>query len=1043
MMPTDRVGVLQSSAAVSLSVICRVRATHRRQQAGAFHAPYASTLILLVAIGLGTSSASAGTPTAAEPARPAAETIGPQVQAQVEADWIEQDRQFAARKAPVAKEPSPAPAAAVTTQQDAAGGCDGIKTGRWGFHTASGEQDPWWQVDLGGLHRLDRVVIYNRCDTKRSPKFRILVADDPKAGAFRPVYEHAGTPFGGVEGKPLVVDLKGKDVRARVVRVFVQGRCSFALDEIEVYAVDDPQKNIALGKPADQKSVGRYSYAPATKKAVAAVMLKSPGGVPSTAQFHQAHAGTTGPGVQPSAATFPPAHIREVVARGQKLLARLGPVADRRRLGPLGEELGRVSRRLEEMEKAGEATPDARRGLYFDARRVVRAIAWCNPLLEIPSLLFVKRHDAVGVYHMCDQFYGCNAKPGGGLFVLQDPFGANPRLIDLLAESVVQQGRLAGQKLAGGSFLSPDVSFDGRTILFAYTQAKAYEVTGGKGGYLWSPEYSYHIFKVNADGTGLVQLTDGEADDFDPCWLPNGRIAFISERRGGYLRCGRHCPTYTLFGMAADGSDIICLSFHETHEWQPSVSNEGMLIYTRWDYVDRDTNVAHHMWTCFPDGRDPRSFHGNYPLLRESRPWMEMDIRAIPGSHRFVATTGAHHGHAFGSLVLIDPRLPDDRATSQLTRLTPEVPFPESEGGKGTIRQHMVYGTPWPLSEDDYLCAYDPKANNHGLYWIDRFGNKELIYRDPEIAAISPMPLGPRPRPPILPDRTTQTLASRAAGGADVPATIAVMNVYESDFEWPKGTKITALRIIQALPKSTAPPNKPRIGVASMTNARVVLGTVPVEADGSAYFEAPVGKAIYFQALDERGMAVQSMRSATYVHPGEQLSCQGCHEGKHQPPASGAAIPLALRRGPSPVPPDGDGSAPFNYVRLVQPVLDRNCVECHRQKKALDLTGVIEGKDGFSRSYTNLAKNYGFYYHVGNGSIKDPVHGGSRTVAGQFGARAAKLLGYLDEKHHGVKLSPEDFHRLVLWLDCTSEFYGSYENTEAQARGEIVLPTLE
>ena len=105
-----------------------------------------------------------------------------------------------------------------------------------------------------------------------------------------------------------------------------------------------------------------------------------------------------------------------------------------------------------------------------------------------------------------------------------------------------------------------------------------------------------------------------------------------------------------------------------------------MLVYTRWDYVDRDTNIAHHIWTCFPDGRDPRSFHGNYPERRESRPWMEMDIRAIPGSHKFVATAGAHHGHAFGSLVLIDPRRADDGAMSQLERLTPEVPFPEAEG---------------------------------------------------------------------------------------------------------------------------------------------------------------------------------------------------------------------------------------------------------------------------------------------------------------------------------------------------------------------------
>ncbi len=660
--------------------------------------------------------------------------------------------------------------------------------------------------------------------------------------------------------------------------------------------------------------------------------------------------------------------------------------------------------------------------------------AFNKPLLaDIDRLLFIKRHDSVGVFHMCDQYYGCNAKPGGGLFVLENPFGPNPTLTNLLENSVVENGRLKGQKLEGGAFLSPEVSYDGRTILFAYTQAKAYEKHRGKEAYEWGPEISYHIFKVNADGTALVQLTDGDADDFDPCFLPNGRIVFVSLRRGGYLRCGRHCPVYTMHSMEPDGSNIVCISFHETHEWQPSVNHDGMLVYTRWDYVDRDTNIAHHIWTCYPDGRDPRSFHGNYPTRREGRPWMEMSIRAIPGSHKYVAATGAHHGNAFGSLVLIDPRIEDDNAMSQLTRLTPDVPFPEAEGRP--VRNYMCYGTPWPLSEDDYLCVYDAKAKNRGIYWIDGHGAKELIYRDPEISCLSPMPLRPRPVPPVIPDRTMQL------SDKDRPATVGVMNVYDSDFAWPEGTEIKELRVIQLLPKSTPPPNEPRVGVANQTNARAVLGTVPVEPDGSAYFEAPAEMPIYFQALDADGLAVQSMRSATYLHPGENLTCQGCHEPKHRPPKVPETLPLAMQRAASQIQGDVDGSNPFNYPRLVQPVLDRHCVDCHREKEALDLTGVVEGR--FTRSYNNLAGKYGFYFHVGNGSINEGVHGGSRTIAGRFGARASRLLKYLGEAHYGVKLPPEDFHRLTLWLDCNSEFLGAYENAAAQQRGEVVMPSLQ
>jgi hypothetical protein len=339
--------------------------------------------------------------------------------------------------------------------------------------------------------------------------------------------------------------------------------------------------------------------------------------------------------------------------------------------------------------------------------------------------------------------------------------------------------------------------------------------------------------------------------------------------------------------------------------------------------------------------------------------------------------------------------------------------------------------------------VYDAEAKNRGIYWIDRFGNKELIYRDPAISCISPIPLRARAMPPIIPSQTVQTAAELAQAGGKAPAaTIALTNVYDSDFRWPAGTKIAALRVIQVLPKSTYPPNQPRIGVADQTNARAVLGTVPVESDGSAYFQAPVGKEIYFQALDAHGMAVQSMRSGTYVHPGERLACQGCHEPKHRPPSQALGAPLAFRRSPSAIRPDVEGSHPFSYVRLVQPVLDRHCTACHREKRAVDLSGKIEGGYGWTRSYANLAAKYGFYFHVQNGAINTGVHGGARTVPGEFGARAARLLKYLDSGHYGVTLSKEERHRITLWLDCNSEFYGAYENTQAQARGEVVYPSL-
>ncbi len=726
--------------------------------------------------------------------------------------------------------------------------------------------------------------------------------------------------------------------------------------------------------------------------------------------------------------------------------------------------------RIAEQSETGGSSSDAVVTLFDKATKLRRRIAFKNPLLDFNEILFVGHHKS-RYNHMCDQYYGFNSVPGGGLYVLSDPFGPNPSVRDVLAGSVVKRGRLKGRKLTGGSFISADLSWDAKSILFAYAEC-------GKGK-PWSPERSFHVFKVNVDGTNLVQLTDGLWNDFDPCFLPSGRIAFVSERRGGFLRCGgRPCPTYTVHGMMPDGSDIIPLSHHETHEWHPSVDNAGMIVYSRWDYVDRDSDIAHHMWLCYPDGRDPRSFHGNYPTRREFRPWMELAIRAIPGSHKYVAVAAPHHGQNYGSLVLIDHRLEDDDGMSQVRRITPEVPMPESESAPGVPHRKgrhspraEVYGTPWPLSEDYYLSVYDPRQKHYGIYLVDGFGNKELIYRDPRVPCLDPIPLRPRRRPPVIPVKTTQAAADRG-NGPERTATIAVMDVYDADFEWPKGSKIKELRIVQIFPKATPRVDVPRIGLADQALARGVVGTVPVEPDGSAFFEAPVGVPIYFQALDERGIAIQTMRSDTFVHRGEQLVCQGCHEPKRRAlDAAREKVPAALRRPPSKIKPEADGSYPLIYPRLVQGVLDRNCVPCHtknraasgsskeatrrgraasgsaskgarRGKKPPDLSGGPSGRHGWSKSFQVLSR-YGWGRHGGNGALYAKNAGCSRSIAGKIGARASKLFTMLEKGHNKLKLAPEDLRRITLWLDCNTCFYGAYRDTDKQLLGEVVMPKLE
>ncbi len=762
-------------------------------------------------------------------------------------------------------------------------------------------------------------------------------------------------------------------------------------------------------------------------------------------------------------------------------------LADIRRMSK-DPELADMAAELADRRAAAGGTPveqkEARRALFDKVCHLRRRIAFSNPLLDFDEVLILKRHLAV-YNHMCDQYYGMAQRPGGGLFILSDPFGPNPGIRDLLADSVVANGRLKGQKLSGGpergwkisfdgmgnqrgeetqggSFLSPDLSFNAKSIAFAYVECRGDRTyrhhTDPSRGH-WTEQRCYHIFTVGIDGSNLRMLTDGTFNDFDPCFMPSGRIAFISERRGGYLRCGRVCPTYTLFDMAADGSDIRCLSYHETNEWHPSVTHDGMIVWTRWDYIDRHGCVAHMPWLTTPDGRDPRVVHGNF-AVRARRPDMEVDIRAIPRSHRFIATAAPHHNQSFGSLIVFDACSEDNDGLGPVKRVTPDAGFPESQRGS------LTYGQAWPLSEDYYLCAYEPAevkalkpGRTYGVYLVDSFGNKELIYRDPAIACHNPVPVEPRPAPPALPE-----MSVRAAADKDktAEATVAVLNVYDGLKPWPDGTKIKALRVYQIFPLSVA---SARVAHAtgiqipqakdSVNLTRAVLGTVPVEEDGSAHFTAPPCKELFFQALDENGLAVTSMRSGTHLQPGERLVCQGCHEPRRRAPASLSEItPLAMRRAPSPLKPDVDGTNPFSYPRLVQPVLDKYCVKCHAEKskeKAPPLDGrVVKTSRGsymnpvtaYYASYLSLAPKFGFYDYGGR-SFNDPKW--YRTTPGEFGARASKLYEILRKGHYDVKLPPEDLHRLTVWLDSCSPFYGVYEpeGGKAQLQGEIASPTLQ
>ncbi|MCX6865717.1 MAG: hypothetical protein NTV46_05750 [Verrucomicrobia bacterium] len=717
-----------------------------------------------------------------------------------------------------------------------------------------------------------------------------------------------------------------------------------------------------------------------------------------------------------------------VIERGLKL------AASQRRLG--AQNVDQAERELHEITRLAAAPgkdPDARRELYLRARRTVRELALGNPLLNFDSLLFVKR--SPGMFpHMSDQHYGWWSRSGGGVHVLENFKSATPN------------ARCLTSDMPEGSFMGPDLSFDGKKLLFAYCRFHP-ELANEKNKADKSrvPEDAfYHIYEMNADGSARRQLTHGKYDDFDARYLPSGELVFVSTRKGtaiqcsqwfsestrdndqpdSYVRCGgdnfRPVPVFTLHGMAADGRAIRPLSAFENFEWTPSVANDGRILYTRWDYIDRFNGHFFSLWSANQDGSNAQLVYGNYTV----KPQVKIEARAIPGSTKIAFIAAAHHSIYGGSLCLLD-RNAGTEGDAPLTRLTPDVPFPETERN---VDQY--FANPWPLSEEYFLVSWSNRKlpphcrateeqnprNSTGIYLLDAFGNMELLHRDADISSASPMPVAPRVRPPMQP-----RLAGR---DSKEEGCMFLQDVYRGLDGVPRGT-VKHLRLVAVPPKVQPRMNQPSIGVSAEDPGKFVLGTVPVEADGSAYFLVPSGVPVFFQALDESGLAVQSMRTLTYAMPGQTQACIGCHEHRESAPP---AIPpaLAVTREPPPITPGPTGSCPLRYDLLVQPLLDRQCVECPRADAKDPLPAKLD---------LTPAKSYAALIGFGGGDLKKLAFERDRSLPGTGTASNSKLWKLLSHKdgHAGVKLDADSTRRLVTWMDTYAQRAGHYsDEQEAQ-----------
>ncbi len=898
----------------------------------------------------------------------------------IQSDWLRQERILSL---PDARIP-------VTCAEDAAGGCDGIKEGRYGFHTES-EINPWWQVDLGESQAIDRIVIYNRCDrdelAKKAKTLCILFSEDGQH--WNEFYKHNRSVFGGAPNSdPL--NVPGKGQQTRYVRVALREEQYFHLDEVEVYGQKDRDFNLALFKPANQSSISGNS-----KRKI---------------RFEK-----------DLAAYYP---VDRVTDRGIQLL---------RSLQAMGMDTTSSERELKTLKAAYLKIKDSNdavriQTLYHQARGLVREIAFSNPLLDFDSILFVKR--IPGTYsHMSDQYYGWWSRPGGGIYILKGWKDENPQTICLT------------DSMAEGSFLRPDLSFDGRKIVFAYCRyypgLRECEDKVNKENI---PEDAfYHLYEMNIDGSGLRQLTSGDYDDFDARYLPNGEIVFLSTRRGqfiqcdadtamstvgkalgnSYVRCGggnwRPVAIYALHTLNPDTGIMHAISPFENFEWTPSVAADGRILYARWDYVDRDNMPYMSLWSTNPDGTQPRIVYGNFTHA----PHAMFEARSIPNSSKIVFTGTAHHSILGGCLTLLDPDRGVD-GEDPITRLTPEVCYPEIEAWP-----YSYYANPYPLSETFYLTAWSDiplvregganPPNALGLYLYDAFGNLELIYRDMDISSMYPIPIKIRQTPPVI--------ASNVNWNTTRDADFLLQNVYEGLKDISKGT-VKRLRIVGVPPKTQPHMNTPRLGITRDDPGKFVLGTVPVEEDGSAYFRVPAGVGVFFQALDKDGYAVQTMRTLTYAQAGQTLSCIGCHESRSTAPGNQQV--QAAMRAPSKITAGPSGTWPLRYSDLVQPVLDRHCIQCHNPQS--------EHKEAASIPL-NTDESYDMLVNAGNPSLKDHVlsrYYEGRSTAGACVARSSALLAMLRNGHHDVQLTPTDWERLTTWMDVYAQRLGSFSDEQEE-----------
>jgi hypothetical protein len=686
-----------------------------------------------------------------------------------------------------------------------------------------------------------------------------------------------------------------------------------------------------------------------------------------------------------------------------------------------------LEKRLREL-AAGDVAGFAR--LFTDAALLRRELRLQKLRKSAPQIIFVKRYDIKPSFiayteGLSDARQERNFTPGSALCLL-DLSGDSPAVHELLTDRF-------------GVIRDPDVSYDGKALLIAWKRSELND--------------DYHLFELDAAGKNIRQLTYGLGSaDYEGAYLPDETIVFASSRPEQSVPCW-YTEVSNLYKMNRNGSFVRRLAIDQVHAWHPQPTDDGRLVYSRWDYNDRGQVFPQSLFEMNLDGTGQAALYGANSWF----PTSLLHARQIPGTQRFLAVASGHHTWQQGKVVEIDPTVGRDEGVG-MSFVAPRREHPY-ERVDTAMQQREVFAYPYPLGGDEFLASWagpdrlSAHRNYHehfDLYWFDYDGAREWLAGDDKLSCLSAVPLRSRSCGHVRPDTVDYGNAS---------GVIYVKNVYDGD-----GMKGVAkgeadrLRVVEIRYRAASAGSNSNqgpgggsltgspISVGQATwDAKAIVGETPIQADGSALVEVPAMKSLYFQVLNRNGDVIQTMRSWDTIQPGEMKSCVGCHSyNRNAAPPIQSPQTIALRKGKARLQPFATGWASFDFDAHIQPILNAKCVACHNgsDRQRIDLRGSRFDQDPralrtWPRSYLSLTASQligagrpdAMWLGNPDGPWVKWIHKMSEVtplVPYRAGAATSPMMKLLRDGHRDVKLTDTELRTLAAWIDLLVPYAGDY-----------------